>query len=340
MSIKTFLGKKKRAFERRYRFKAAKNNPNAKRAFVIGTPEHGNLGDHAIAIAQEKFLNDYFPDYIVVDISAHHFRNDKKYIKSFVREGDMIFITGGGSLGSLWIEDEMLVREVLSMFPRHQVVVFPQTLYFESEKCFNDSVIAYNKNNNMKLCVREKNSYKVATRMLPENRILIMPDIVTYLQYSESVNRDGLLFCMRQDKEKTLSNDIVKQLEDKFKGKKIRYTDTVLQDVFFYDKRFDMVMEKLNEFKSSELVVTDRLHGMLFAVITGTPCIAFDNLSKKVSGVYEMIKSLDYITFVNDFDTFDFDQFINDVKNTNSCYCNSCFKKYYDDLYNFIVGEN
>ncbi len=49
------------------------------------------------------------------------------------------------------------------------------------------------------------------------------------------------------------------------------------------DERFFDRMEELNskfaEFLSSGLVITDRLHGMIFAAITGTPCIALDNKS-------------------------------------------------------------
>lgn len=52
------------------------------------------------------------------------------------------------------------------------------------------------------------------------------------------------------------------------------------------------------------MVITDRLHGMIFAAITGTPCIAFDNISKKVSGVYKWIESLEYIKVVNSFEEF------------------------------------
>ena len=58
-------------------------------------------------------------------------------------------------------------------------------------------------------------------------------------------------------------------------------------------------MKKLDEFRKSKLVVTDRLHGMLFAAITGTPCIALGNSSGKVKGVYDWLTHLDYIQYVD-----------------------------------------
>ncbi|MNE93367.1 putative pyruvyl transferase EpsI [compost metagenome] len=47
-------------------------------------------------------------------------------------------------------------------------------------------------------------------------------------------------------------------------------------------------------------MITDRLHGMIFAAITSTPCIALGNYNYKVVGSYEWIKHLGYIKFTND----------------------------------------
>ena len=37
------------------------------------------------------------------------------------------------------------------------------------------------------------------------------------------------------------------------------------------------------------LVITDRLHAVIFCIITNTPCIAFDNATHKVSGVCDFL---------------------------------------------------
>jgi pyruvyl transferase EpsI len=62
------------------------------------------------------------------------------------------------------------------------------------------------------------------------------------------------------------------------------------------------VREKMQEFCDSKLVITDRLHGMIFATITGTPCIVFGNNHHKVRESYEWIKYLPYIEFVESVD--------------------------------------
>lgn len=66
------------------------------------------------------------------------------------------------------------------------------------------------------------------------------------------------------------------------------------------ENRMDMVNDKLNEISKAKLVITDTLHCMVSATITGTPCIAFDNLSGKVKNVYKWIESLGYVRFCED----------------------------------------
>lgn len=58
--------------------------------------------------------------------------------------------------------------------------------------------------------------------------------------------------------------------------------------------------KKLDDLKSAELVVTDRLHGMIFAAITSTPCIVLPNYNHKIKYQYEWIKHLNYIVFLDD----------------------------------------
>ena len=64
-------------------------------------------------------------------------------------------------------------------------------------------------------------------------------------------------------------------------------------------ERENALNAKFAQFSGAELVITDRLHGMIFCAITGTPCIVFDSKSPKVRGCYEWIKHLDYIRFAD-----------------------------------------
>ena len=70
------------------------------------------------------------------------------------------------------------------------------------------------------------------------------------------------------------------------------------RSVFSYEREH-FLRRKWADFSACRLIITDRLHGMIFAAITGTPCLALDNISGKVKGGYEWIKELKYICFCN-----------------------------------------
>ena len=57
--------------------------------------------------------------------------------------------------------------------------------------------------------------------------------------------------------------------------------------------------EKWTQLAGAALVITDRLHGMIFSALTETPCIALDSKSPKLRGCYEWMRKLDYITFAD-----------------------------------------
>ena len=140
-------------------------------------------------------------------------------------------------------------------------------------------------------------------KYFPTVKCILVPDIVTILNTDiEKYDRKGILLCMRADREKSISDtdmdSIVQVLHDKFPNEDIQYTDTVIKKCISPQSREKEVGEKLNQFAKSKLVVTDRLHGMIFAAITGTPCIALSNSNGKVPAVYEWIKNNEYIIFI------------------------------------------
>lgn len=58
-----------------------------------------------------------------------------------------------------------------------------------------------------------------------------------------------------------------------------------------------------NNFKSSKVVITDRLHGMIFCAITKTPCVVLPNSNHKISGTYyNWLSELEFIQFVEEFE--------------------------------------
>ena len=296
--IKQILNKKDRLRE----YKNCKEN-----IILLDTPEHGNLGDHGIVLAEQQVLQELGIKY--TEITAEELNKLEKLYSKLTPINRYIVVHGGGFLGELWPVEEYRFRRILKAFKNHRIIVFPQTVTFDmnSDKgiaFFNESKQVYTSHKNLTICVREKMSLEFMHKYMPEVDVILVPDIVTLLKSrSDSYDRNEILLCMRSDKEKALSDmdksSILKILETYYPNENIIYTDTVINKTIKSVERKYEVHKKLDEFSRSRLVITDRLHGMVFAAITGTPCIAFGNSNGKVKAVYEWIKELPYIYFVN-----------------------------------------
>lgn len=285
-----------------------KYRKSEKNAILLDTPVHGNLGDHAIVMAEEQQLKKYGIDFLEVTAERVNYWEDK-YAK-FTSKDKTIFIHGGGFLGMLWPNEEERFRRIVKAFHKQKIVVFPQTVTFDTEteegrEYLRQSQEIYSEHPDLTIFVREKKSYEFMQEYFPKVKSFLVPDIVTLLQTNlKKEKREGIYLCMRSDLEKSLSQSDVKIIESllhtKYPKESIQYTDTVIPQQIFPEGRKTEVQKKLIQFSKAKLVITDRLHGMIFATISGTPCIALSNTNGKVPAVYEWIKDNEYIIFAED----------------------------------------
>lgn len=260
-------------------------------AILIATPKHGNLGDQAIVLAQTEFLADNFPELGIFEIQRYQYELARERIAGLVRPRDLVVIDGGGNVGTLWPEENDKMNDIIRRFSGNPAVVFPQTAYFdntdEGRECELRTATAYASNPRLVFFSRDKATYEKVASMSPSTMNLFVPDIVLYHDATSSSSRSGALLCLRDDKERTVCEGASDALRGALKSRGLSVSET--STVVFSPKRIDEVnrvhtlSDKWAEFGSSEVVVTDRLHGMIFSAITGTPCVAFDNVSHKVS---------------------------------------------------------
>lgn len=304
------------------------------RFLLIGSPLHGNLGDHAISVAERKFFHEYFKQIAVIEIPGRDFKILQFLLTRLISKKDMIFISGGGFLGNLWINEEEMVRQVILSFPQNNIYILPQTVFFSNDEAGKKELVKskeiYATHKRLHMFLRETNSYAFACKNFGSlYDIGCVPDMVLYLDFSKPLmQRKNILFCLRDDKEKKLEQEEVADVYTYFKETdwQIAFTSTVLPKEVSFKSRNKLLRAKLTEFKESRLVITDRLHGMLFAVITATPCIAFDNLSGKVKGVYEWISDLEYVKFAQS--PADIVRYAEQLLNMETCkYDNTVFKQ-------------
>ncbi len=260
-----------------------------KKVYIFLAADYGNLGDVAITFAQAQFLKDN-SDFQILEIPISQSLEGLWFVKDNIKVGDIVTTVGGGNMGELYDQIEYIRQLVIRFFPNNKMISFPQTFDFtqttEGKKALKQAVKCYSKHRNLTIVAREEISFALMQKYFSKNNIILTPDIVLSLNQSENTKkREGVVFCLRNDEEKSLSNQQNEEI--------ISITSSYLSKTEFYDTHIgrnnlsiedrEKELNKIwNKFKSVELVVTDRLHGMIFCYITNTPCIVFQNSNHKV----------------------------------------------------------
>lgn len=276
------------------------------RIILLGVPEHGNIGDHAITIGEENFFKKNFPNLPYVAFPWKFLNFYWNFLKLKIKPTDLICINGGGFLGTLWENEQENLTKALELFSYNPIIIMPQSFWYDGDadhKLLMESFEnAMKRCDNLCVCIREERSLERFQHKFPEITTMLIPDMAFYIQNKVNTKRsDNVLLCLRGDKEKISpeSQDIA--LAVKALGYPIKETSTVVNENIPIGMSELYVCNKLTEFASASLVITDRLHGLIFSAITNTPCIAFDNLSGKVHGIYHWIEDIPTIRLINTF---------------------------------------
>lgn len=282
------------------------------RAFLLDAASYNNLGDQAITYATSLFLRDVFGDDCYFEVSERDLLRNLKYLKKVIRDIDVLCLNGGGNMGNLYPRYESLRRKVIKEFPNNKIIIFPQTIDYESDSYgkreLERSRKVYKRHAHLIVCAREKKSFDLMQKLY--SNVVLVPDIVLYLKgritWDKSENKDFVGVCLRDDRESVVSteqkNIIFSSIKEAgFKAESLTTMSDSCQMFMSSGDRFIALQSKLQEFSGYRCIITDRLHGMIFSILAGVPCIAIDNSNKKVSGVFETIRALRYdVEMVND----------------------------------------
>lgn len=308
------------------------NNFFGSKAILLGTPLHTNIGDRAIAYAERTFLRDNNFSFVEIPFGAE--------IEDLeVKRDVVIFLHGGGNFGDIWFEEEIFRRKAISKFKENKMILMPQTIFFEDKAELRRSIEIYSSHNDLTLVAREETSYDIIRDKFKKNKVILSPDIVLYLKMNMKNDRSGVVFSIRDDKEKVFSDEQIFKLEESVSerfGSKLKHSDmhTTVKHALA-DSHKNITMCKMGEFSRAKLVVTDRLHAMIFCVLTRTPCVVLGSKTYKTKGIYNAwLKNLPYIRFcesvesavcaikdidleVNDGDLLDFSKYWDNVCKDN-----------------------
>lgn len=275
-----------------YTKKETINVTRNKLAFVMLAANYDNLGDIAITKAQQEFLQRVLPkDYEIVVIPHDKTFNVYLSMKKLINKDTIITLIGGGNSGTLYEFIEWPRRFILKNFKDSKIISFPQSVFYGDGKYdlkYKKEFIKLAKNcKSLTLVAREEMSYLNYKEMIGDAcKILLVPDIVFTLKADKKSERSGACLVFRNDKEKSLDSELEKKLVTYCKNK---YTSLVYADtcsVKVLGTGYTELYNFIDVLKTKEIVVTDRLHGMILSYITDTPCLCIDNNNHKIKSTY------------------------------------------------------
>lgn len=291
-----------------HRYKHQYTQSVGPRCFIFLAADYGNLGDVAITFAQKEFLGKMLPQYNVVEVPAVKTLLAIKEIRNSVNPSDVITVVGGGNMGDLYGDIELLRLMVVESFPNNKIILFPQTIDYskspEATWLLKCSRKVYKNHPNLIMMARERISYGTMKELYPTVDVRLTPDIVMTLDKRlPAIERESIAtFCLRKDKEKCDNDKLVRKILNNLDSHnlKIEYYDTHIGGDRYSEVAKYSELEKIwSQFRRSKIVVTDRLHGMIFAFITCTPAIVLKNSNFKVKECYRWIQDCGYVKFVD-----------------------------------------
>lgn len=271
--------------------------------FVLTAPSHSNLGDQAQSYCIEDILKKQYPDSNI--IIYDEYRIIKNYyellyiMKQSLKSEDIILLHSGYRLTNLYMVSEHIVEMMGRLFADRKMIFLPQTINYTDENVKRR--ISKIIKNNVTIMCRDEVSYEKAKEIFTESKLLLYPDVVTSLigRYRFENKRDGFLLCFRSinDGESMFCHEEVCKLIDKIKKfSNVTMTDTTIdadwKDIAENRKKY--IEKEINAYSKFEVVITNRYHGVIFALAADTPVIVLPTADHKITAGLKWFKQAGY----------------------------------------------
>ena len=291
----------------------------------LGLPYHTNIGDSLIWEGSETFLRT-LPYKCLYTASVSTFNPNYK-----IHPSTIIIINGGGSFGDLWRRNTKLWLYLVHHYPNNEIIILPQSIFYRDEKLLEEDAKIFSKHKKLTICLRDKNSLKIANHYFPNSINLLLPDMAFYIDMRKWEKHikcvsNKILFLNRNDIEKkqNISYDIVPinaEIHDWPTMEKTMFMLRLFYKVQNFLSRADIicVSNLSNSFSDmlhkkiirqyfikngmgflssySDIYVT-RLHAAILSILLQKQFVWFDNSYGKSSSFYD--------TWLTDFDSIKF----------------------------------
>jgi len=272
---------------------------------IVDFPNYPNVGDSAIYLGQLACLRALglrAPRFIC-DLATY----DRHALAGAVRSGT-ILLTGGGSLGDLWAPAQACREDIVRNFPGNRIVQLPQSVHFRSAAALRQARSVFDAHPDLTLLLRDARSLDTARNEF-RARSLLCPDMAFALgplRRPAPATRD-IVWLARSDQESA------SPVPDAAQGLRTDWLDEPLSPLLrlnyflmgatrrpglarwsrpllrrtYSPLARQRLTRGLRILSGGEVVITDRLHGHILALLLGIPNVILDNSYGKLSSFHE-----------------------------------------------------
>lgn len=276
----------------------------------VDVPMYANVGDLLIMLGTERFFEVHG---LTVSRRSAYFN----FRASHVAPDEVVVFQGGGNFGDLYEHPQSVRNANIGRLKDHRVIILPQSLHFQSEATLQRTARLYRQHPDLHFCVRDPVSFETARAFT--DHVYLMPDMAHQLWPLHRLTEAAVpsapstvrtLQFMRTDDEvtdhpanATLSGATAVTHCDwpHFVGRRevayrqlcrsLRVLHALRLDAHLSQWTLDawrrhvegLVQQATALFSAHDLVVTDRLHGHIFASLLGLPNQVLDNAYGKNS---------------------------------------------------------
>jgi pyruvyl transferase EpsI len=260
-----------------------------------------NVGDQAQVVAIERWLARHYPAHPVVELDKNLILACIEDMKRRVTPRDLIFLHSGGNLGDRGRWSEAARRSMIEAFPDNRIVSLPQTIFFSDtplgrhEREISRGI--YGRHRHLTVMGRDQISGELAAELFPQAQIATMPDFVLSLKAEDfklspdPAHADRIMLCLRQDDESTFDQRQRLALMQAL-GRPATLYDTTLDHDIPAAHRMRVLTETLSLFSGHQAVVTDRFHGLIFAIICRKPAVVLPTVDHKLTSAIAWFKDI------------------------------------------------
>ena len=290
---------------RRFDAALAEQLRGARAVAVLDFPDHDNVGDTAIWLGEQQALARLG---VRIAYSATHGRHRDDVVDALPRDVPLL-LHGGGNFGDVWPENHAFREHVVARFADRRIVQLPQTVWFADEAAAQRSAAALRRHPDLTVMTRDdegtayvRDVLGLASVLVPDAALAIdpatlpaprpaeAPVVVQWRTDHESAGRRAApagvpvfdWFPPHSRRRQVLSAADAR-LRPAVASAAARRASTALHAAIATGG----VHRGLAMVQRGEVLVTDRLHGVVLATLSGRRSVWVDNSYGKVGRLHD-----------------------------------------------------